>query len=63
MVVHTYRQTDIRTYIHTWLISGLFYELKVEFIAECFLLEALLDGQLYHGDTVVWLHPIKTIPT
>lgn len=47
----------------TWLVGGLFNELEVELIAESFLLETLLYGQLDHGDTVVCVHLFKTNPT
>ena len=46
----------------TWLISGLLDELEVELVAEGLLLQALLDGQLYHGDTIVWVHLLKSDP-
>ena len=48
---------------YTWLVGGLFNELEVELIAESFLLETLLYGQLDHGDTVVCVHLFKTNPT
>lgn len=44
----------------TRLVSGLLDELEVEFIAESLLLKALLDGQLHHGDTVIWLHLLES---
>ena len=47
----------------TWLVSGLFNELEVKLIAESFLLQTLLYGQLHHGDTVICIHLFKTNPT
>jgi len=47
---------------HTWLVSGLLDELQVELVTEGLFLQALLNGQLYHGDTIIWVHFLKPNP-
>lgn len=45
--------------IGVWLVCGLLDELQVELVAESFFLHTLLQGQLYHGDTVLGINLLK----
>ena len=54
---------NVNSSVRVWLVCRLLDQLKVELIAKCFLLQTLLYGQLHHGNAVIWVHFIKTIPT
>ena len=47
----------------TRLFSGLFYELQVKFIAQCFLFNTLLNCHLNKSDNVVRMNIVKSLTT